>query len=84
MTRKKVAIKIKPETKKQADAWVSESPQEEQGTKQTRPEPTLQKTKRLTIDIPETLHRTLKIKAAVEGVRMADLVRSWIQEKCNV
>jgi plasmid stability protein len=32
--------------------------------------------------VPEELHRRLKVKAAVEGVNMADLVRAWITEKC--
>jgi plasmid stability protein len=38
--------------------------------------------KRLTIDMPEELHRKLKVKAANEGVGMADLVRAWIAEQC--
>ncbi|MCP4903060.1 MAG: hypothetical protein GY906_39350 [bacterium] len=36
-------------------------------------------TKRLTIDVSVELHRKLKVRAAEEGVRMADLVRQWIQ-----
>jgi hypothetical protein len=38
--------------------------------------------KRLTIDVPLDLHRKLKVKAAMEGVKMADLVRDWIKERC--
>jgi hypothetical protein len=39
--------------------------------------------KRLTIDIPARLHRELKMKAAAEGVKMVDLLRQWIEEKCR-
>lgn len=35
-------------------------------------------TVRITVDLEPDLHRRLKIKAAMEGVRMADLVREWI------
>ena len=35
--------------------------------------------RRLTIDVPETLHRQLKITAASQNLAMADLVREWIR-----
>jgi hypothetical protein len=34
--------------------------------------------RRLTIDVPEELHRRLKITAASRNMAMADLVREWI------
>jgi predicted HicB family RNase H-like nuclease len=77
MTRKRVTMGLKPGTERSAEAWVGEK--NEPSLKQ--PKPTI--TKRLTIDISEELHRTLKMKAAAEGVRMADLVRSWILENCE-
>ena len=40
-------------------------------------------TKRLTIDVPADLHRTLKMRAAAEGVKMAGLVQEWIREHCH-
>ena len=79
MIGKRVAIGLKPGTQKRADDWVSDvatTAPEEEGA----PAPIM---KRLTIDIPEDLHRTLKVKAASEGVKMADLVRAWITERCT-
>ena len=78
MISKRVAIGLKPGVSKRADEWVSDAAttaSEEEGA----PAPVM---KRLTIDIPEDLHRTLKVKAASEGVKMADLVRAWIMERC--
>lgn len=38
------------------------------------------KMKRLTLDIPDHLHRAIKRKAADEGVPMADLLRALLLE----
>jgi len=40
-----------------------------------------EKIKRLTLDIPETLHRTIKGKAAMEGKAMVDMLRELLEEK---
>lgn len=37
-------------------------------------------TVRITVDLNADLHRRLKVRAAMEGVRMADLVRRWMEE----
>jgi hypothetical protein len=37
--------------------------------------------KRLTLDIPESLHRRLKVCAAREGTTMLQLVQAWIEER---
>lgn len=39
------------------------------------------KIKRLTLDIPEKLHRAIKGKAAIEGVAMVDMLRQLLDEK---
>jgi len=79
MTGKRVSIGLKPGLRRRADEWVSDpataTPEEEEG-------PPTVVIKRLTIDVPEDLHRLLKVKAATEGVKMADLVRAWITERC--
>ncbi len=76
---KKLAINLKPGAEKKADDWVRESVQTETVEKPvSTPAPIVMK--RLTIDVEEELHRQLKMKAAEEGVRMADLVRQWIEE----
>jgi hypothetical protein len=38
-----------------------------------------EKMKRLTIDIPDSLHRSFKSKTGGRGEKMADLVRLWIE-----
>lgn len=35
---------------------------------------------RLTIDVPVSAHRKFKAKCAGEGVKMADLMRQWVDE----
>ena len=40
--------------------------------------------KRLTIDIPEDLHRALKVGCAARGVKMADEVRRMIEAEYPV
>lgn len=72
MSGKKVSIGLKPGVLKSVDQWVTEAP--------ARGEPPGNEVamKRLTIDVSEELHRKLKVKAATEGVKMADLVRHWI------
>lgn len=81
MSGKKVNIGLKPGVQKRAEEWVGESSKEAVEKPTPAPAPSAV-VKRLTIDVSEDLHRQLKIKAASEGVRMADLVREWISEKC--
>ncbi len=38
-------------------------------------------TKRLTVDIPEPLHRRVKIQCAMQGVNMADVVRELLEQR---
>jgi predicted HicB family RNase H-like nuclease len=79
MTKKKVSIGLRPDVQKHAEAWVAD----DQSGMQKTSAPT-DVVKRLTIDVPEEMHRQLKIKATMEGVCMADLVRAWIAEKCSL
>lgn len=71
---KKVAIGAKPTTKQvpvAADAWV------ESRTAADAPE----QMKRLTIDVPESLHRAIKAKCAMRGTKIADEVRELLLQK---
>ena len=43
---------------------------------ETKPE----KIKRLTLDIPESLHKAIKLKATTEGVTMVNLLRELLEE----
>jgi predicted HicB family RNase H-like nuclease len=40
--------------------------------------------KRLTLDLPESLHKTLKMKAVEEGSSMRDLITLWVSEKVSL
>lgn len=37
---------------------------------------------RITVDLPESLHKRLKMQAANNGQRVADLVRGWVETHC--
>ena len=39
-----------------------------------------EKIKRLTLDIPESLHKAIKLKATTEGITMVDLLRELLEE----
>ncbi|MFA5921147.1 MAG: hypothetical protein WC856_07630 [Methylococcaceae bacterium] len=72
-TAKKITIGSKPTNRLPpvvagADAWVDkrETGQEEE------------KMKRLTIDIPESLHRAIKMQCAGRGAKIADEVRELL------
>lgn len=53
-----------------ADAWVDSR---EQGAAETM--------KRLTIDVPESLHRAIKTQCASRGTKIADEVRELLIQK---
>lgn len=74
MTTKKVSIGAKPTSKPApatADAWV------ESRSNGCDPEPM----KRLTIDVPESLHRAIKAQCAMRGSKIADEVRELLLQK---
>lgn len=70
MTGKKVSIGGRPTAQTQrppsADQWVE--------SRTAEPE----KMKRLTIDVPESLHRTIKTQCAIRGTKIADEVRALL------
>lgn len=37
--------------------------------------------KRLTLDMPSSLHRRLKLKAIEDDIPMAEMVREWIEQR---
>lgn len=74
MSTKKVSIGTKPTSKPAptaADAWV------ESRTPAEGPEPM----KRLTIDVPTSLHRAIKTQCAARGTKIADEVRELLIQK---
>lgn len=80
MPAKKVSMGKKPGSQEKPtgiEEWVAnregvqaEQPKEDQPVK----------IKRLTLDIPEGLHRAIKRKAVEEGVTMADLLRVLLEQ----
>ena len=73
MSTKKVQIGAKPTNKPApaaADAWVESRSNDE-------PEPM----KRLTIDVPASLHRAIKTQCAARGTKIADEVRELLMKK---
>lgn len=73
MSAKKISIGAKPSTTRAsaADAWV-----ESRVTEEAR-EPM----KRLTIDIPASLHAQIKSQCALRGSKIADEVRELLMQK---
>lgn len=74
MSMKKVQIGIRPSNKADpvaADAWV------ESRSNGDKPE----RMKRLTIDVPESLHRQIKTACAQRGTKIADEVRELLLQK---
>lgn len=72
--RKSVNFGAKPQPRSDAanpDAWVSAA-----GSEPAAPQVPM---KRLTIDIPESLHRRIKTQCAANGLRMADEIRTLLE-----
>ncbi|PIT68991.1 plasmid partition protein ParG [Bartonella tribocorum] len=70
---KKIKIGTKPTNKSiplTADAWVENNKENISGGM-----------KRLTIDIPETLHRLIKVSCASRGTKIADEVRELLSKR---
>ena len=73
MNAKKISIGTKPSTRAAAapaaaDNWVENRAEEEP-------------MKRLTIDIPASLHRAIKMQCASRGAKIADEVRELLLKK---
>lgn len=74
MSGKQVKIGARPTGEKaaaEADAWVGSR------TDESKTEPM----KRLTLDIPESLHRRIKVTCAGRGTKMADELRTLLLKK---
>ena len=67
--KKQVLIPTKP----RADEWVAQGKE--------KPVATEQKMKRLTLDLPEGLHRAIKRRAVEEGITMVDMLRKLLEER---
>jgi predicted DNA binding CopG/RHH family protein len=68
--KKQIQIPRKP----RADEWVA------QGREKTTTA-SEQKMKRLTLDLPEGLHRAIKRRAVEEGITMVEMLRTLLEER---
>lgn len=76
---KKVNINKKPDnkflnTEQKVDQWVSDR------TTGFEQQEDTEETKRLTLDIPKSLHQKIKFKAVEEGETMANMLRKLLEE----
>lgn len=75
MSGKKVTFGSRPtKVAPNADAWVDSRTVAEDRLP-------IEKMKRLTIDIPESLHKTIKSACAMRGTKIADEVRELLHDK---
>ncbi len=94
MSGKRVEIPVKPVRLQnpEADTWVESRnapqpapPQQDRAVaRPTLSPPTVEMKeaiKRLTIDIPESLHRDIKAQCAMRGTKIADEVRELLMKK---
>jgi predicted DNA binding CopG/RHH family protein len=81
MAQKKVSFNAKPkqEKPKNVDEWVVNRDIKAVDSKSQSAEISI-KMKRLTLDIPESLHRAIKRKAVEDGETMADQLRSLLEK----
>lgn len=74
MSTKSIPFKpIAPNAPASAEDWISQ-PQASANTAPKAETPT----KRLTIDVPEDLHRRMKVRCASDGTQMSDVVRDML------
>lgn len=92
MAGKKVSFGTKPQKQPDVDAWVEsrDSPiqtstteeraviEEKKPVQEEAIEPNV--TKRLTLDIPESLHRQIKGRAVMEGTTMVNMLRELLEK----
>jgi predicted DNA binding CopG/RHH family protein len=82
MPAKKVSFGKKPAPEEpqgdRLNEWVTHRERQESAEQPHLDQP--EKMKRLTLDIPEPLHRAIKRKAVDEGVTMVELLRSLLEQ----
>jgi predicted DNA binding CopG/RHH family protein len=83
---KEVSFSAKPKIKANVDNWVEnrEVPTSEAEPQIAAPEaileePSQPKIKRLTLDISETLHKKIKVRAVIEGISMVEMLRELLE-----
>jgi hypothetical protein len=78
---KKISFGPKPTGKPlppAADSWVESRTEEAEPVRPSQEKQKPEKMKRLTIDIPLSLHRAIKSQCAIRGTTIADEVREFL------
>lgn len=76
MSTKTIPFKQPMPLPKPAEAWVGNTDVAEKAP----PKPDLP-TKRLTVDVPEDLHRRIKVQCAMKDVQISDVVRDILSKE---
>jgi predicted DNA binding CopG/RHH family protein len=89
MAAKKVTMGTKPgrtATTANVDDWVQAEPTKSTAVAEPVPVKTKPpiKMKRLTLDIPEPLHKAIKTRSVQEGVAMVDMLRELLNQHYGV
>ena len=81
MANKKVSFGTKPQSSPiDLDQWVqAREGASEQSISEDLLDQQVEKMKRLTLDIPESLHKIIKGKAVAEGRTMVDMLRELLE-----
>lgn len=81
--KKTVAFKSPARQPDPTDSWVSSRGAEAEAATVPEPasaEPTAaEPMKRFTIDVPESLHKRVKVTCATRGLKMADVIREMLE-----
>jgi predicted DNA binding CopG/RHH family protein len=75
MASKKVSMGAKQPAN--LDTWVQKEPAAKPAEAPAKP---AEKLKRLTLDIPEPLHKAIKTRSVQEGVTMVDMLRDLLDK----
>jgi hypothetical protein len=81
---KKVAFNSRKDATSPVDDWVQNVRPVDQETKPellTAPGSPVEAMKRFTIDVPEELHRRIKMQCAMRGSKMADALRELLERE---
>jgi hypothetical protein len=63
------------------DQWVGDGVERHAPPAEVQPEPGPVPMKRFTIDVPESLHKRIKAQCAIDGVKMADMLREMLEAR---
>lgn len=78
---KSVPIRLKPKDAAQAFVEAGEEPRASDMRQSAKPPADKGEIVRITLDLPKSLHRKLKIHVAGEGVTIADYLRDLLNER---